>query len=86
MTAQTQTIANHYEATLCTDCYLVGHHAFEDDLSKFNEFGIEYMSVLFPYFSISVAEDYDIEDFGKYPCDGCETRLHGARYTVIVNH
>jgi hypothetical protein len=76
-----------YEARLCTDCITMSEGYWEYGMPRYNELGVAFLEFMQGKHVVTMTDDEGdilIDDFSPYPCDGCETRLAGTRYHVVV--
>jgi hypothetical protein len=76
-----------YEARLCIECMFTSEGIREDDTPTHNELGMPWLEFMAGKHVVTMTDDEGdilIDEFSKYYCDGCETRLAGTRYHVLV--
>jgi hypothetical protein len=78
---------NEFEARLCIECMFTFEGIREDDSPTHNELGMPWLEFMAGKHIVTMNDDEGeilIDEFSPYPCDGCETRLAGYRYHVVV--
>jgi hypothetical protein len=72
------------EIELCTDCLYVNANGWKEEETGRPLPDPEPMSLLTRYLVSENEECSGEAHFGKYPCDGCGTKLFGSRYCCVA--